>query len=221
MYSAGQRAKTIETFAGLGVSTADTIAELSYPSRVTLHNFAVLRQALLGNRHILTMVVRMVRIEPNRGNGRGSLARLGSASSFRSLSCRQLPSWFLISFRFHNCCLWLALISATSSTTCATSSTTCAWSRALAPATTTLALATRLLSAQRHQAAAGEPQGCAQNLIEASSTPTEPAKTSSPTRCCRWYGTRSTRAGRSRSSACIPDQKSSMTTSARAPSRAS
>lgn len=84
---------------------------------------------------ILTMVVRMVRIEPNRGNGRGSLARLGSASSFRSLSCRQLPSWFLISFRFHNCCLWLALISATSSTTRA-------WSRALAPATTTLALAT-------------------------------------------------------------------------------
>lgn len=39
MYSAGQRAKTIETFAGLGVSTADTIAELSYPSRVTLHNW--------------------------------------------------------------------------------------------------------------------------------------------------------------------------------------
>lgn len=67
MYSAGQRAKTIETFAGLGVSTADTIAELSYPSRVTLHNFAVLRQALLGNRHILTMVVRMVRNESNRG----------------------------------------------------------------------------------------------------------------------------------------------------------
>ena len=67
MYSAGQRAKTIETFAGLGVSTADTIAELSYPSRVTLHNFAVLRQAFLGNRHILTMVVRMVRNESNRG----------------------------------------------------------------------------------------------------------------------------------------------------------
>ena len=81
------------------------------------------------------MVVRMVRIEPNRGNGRGSLARLGSASSFRSLSCRQLPSWFLISFRFHNCCLWLALISATSSTTRA-------WSRALVPATTTRPLAT-------------------------------------------------------------------------------
>ena len=80
MYSAGQRAKTIETFAGLGVSTADTIAELSYPSRVTLHNFAVLRQALLGNRHILTMVVRMVRIELNRGGGRGSLARLRGAS---------------------------------------------------------------------------------------------------------------------------------------------
>lgn len=32
-----------------------------------LHNFAVLRQALLGNRHILTMVVRMVRNESNRG----------------------------------------------------------------------------------------------------------------------------------------------------------
>lgn len=46
-----------------------------------------------------------------------------------------------------------------------------------------------------------------QNLIEASSTPTEPAKTSSPTRCCRWYGTRSTRAGRSRSSACMPDHE--------------
>ena len=60
-----------------------------------------------------------------------------------------------------------------------------------------------------------------QNLIEASSTPTEPAKTSSPTRRCRCYGTRSTRAGRSRSSARMPDQKSSMTTSARAPSRAS
>ncbi|WP_303051141.1 hypothetical protein [uncultured Slackia sp.] len=46
-----------------------------------------------------------------------------------------------------------------------------------------------------------------QNLIETSSTPTEPAKTSSPTRCCRWYGTRSTRAGRSRSSACMPDHE--------------
>lgn len=39
MYSEGRRAKTIETFAGFGCSTADTIAELSYPSRVTLHNW--------------------------------------------------------------------------------------------------------------------------------------------------------------------------------------
>lgn len=67
MYSAEQRAKVIVTFARFGCSTADTIAKLGYPSRVTLHNFAVLRQALLGNRHILTMVVRMVRNESNRG----------------------------------------------------------------------------------------------------------------------------------------------------------
>ena len=67
MYSAGQRAKAIETFAGFGCNTADTIAELGYLSRVTLHNFAVLRQALLGNRRILTMVVGMVRNESNRG----------------------------------------------------------------------------------------------------------------------------------------------------------
>ena len=42
MYSAEQREKAIETFAGYGCNTADTIAGLSYPSRVTLHSFAVL-----------------------------------------------------------------------------------------------------------------------------------------------------------------------------------
>ena len=36
MYSAEQRAKAIETFARFGCSAADTIAELGYPSRVTL-----------------------------------------------------------------------------------------------------------------------------------------------------------------------------------------
>lgn len=37
MYSAEQRAKVIVTFARFGCSTADTIAKLGYPSRVTLH----------------------------------------------------------------------------------------------------------------------------------------------------------------------------------------
>ena len=36
MYSAEQRAKVIVTFARFGCSTADTIAKLGYPSRVTL-----------------------------------------------------------------------------------------------------------------------------------------------------------------------------------------
>lgn len=39
MYSAEQRAKAIETFAKFGCSAADTIAELGYPSRVTLRNW--------------------------------------------------------------------------------------------------------------------------------------------------------------------------------------
>jgi len=39
MYRAEQRAKAIETFAGFGCSAADTIAELGYPSRVTLRNW--------------------------------------------------------------------------------------------------------------------------------------------------------------------------------------
>ena len=39
MYSAEQRAKAIETFARSGCSAADTIAELGYPSRVTLRNW--------------------------------------------------------------------------------------------------------------------------------------------------------------------------------------
>ena len=39
MYSAEQRAKVIVTFARFGCSTADTIAKLGYPSRVTLHNW--------------------------------------------------------------------------------------------------------------------------------------------------------------------------------------
>ena len=36
MYSAEQRMKAVETFARFGCSAADTIAELGYPSRVTL-----------------------------------------------------------------------------------------------------------------------------------------------------------------------------------------
>ena len=39
MHSAEQRAKAIETFARFGCSAADTIAELGYPSRVTLRNW--------------------------------------------------------------------------------------------------------------------------------------------------------------------------------------
>lgn len=39
MYSAEQRAKAIETFARFGCGAADTIAELGYPSRVTLRNW--------------------------------------------------------------------------------------------------------------------------------------------------------------------------------------
>lgn len=39
MYSAEQRAKAIETFARFGCSAADTIAELGYPSRVTLRSW--------------------------------------------------------------------------------------------------------------------------------------------------------------------------------------
>ena len=39
MYSAEQRKKAIETFARFGCSAADTIAELGYPSRVTLRNW--------------------------------------------------------------------------------------------------------------------------------------------------------------------------------------
>lgn len=39
MYSAEQRAKVIVTFTRFGCSTADTIAKLGYPSRVTLHNW--------------------------------------------------------------------------------------------------------------------------------------------------------------------------------------
>ena len=39
MYSAEQRKKAIETFARFGRSAADTIAELGYPSRVTLRNW--------------------------------------------------------------------------------------------------------------------------------------------------------------------------------------
>ena len=39
MYSAEQRKKAIETFARFGCSAADAIAELGYPSRVTLRNW--------------------------------------------------------------------------------------------------------------------------------------------------------------------------------------
>lgn len=39
MHSAEQRAKAVETFARFGCSVADTIAELDYPSRVTLRNW--------------------------------------------------------------------------------------------------------------------------------------------------------------------------------------
>ena len=39
MHSAEQRAKAVETFARFGCSAADTIAELGYPSRVTLRNW--------------------------------------------------------------------------------------------------------------------------------------------------------------------------------------
>ena len=39
MYSAEQRAKAVEMFARFGCSAADTIAELGYPSRVTLRNW--------------------------------------------------------------------------------------------------------------------------------------------------------------------------------------
>lgn len=39
MYSAEQRAKAVETFARFGCSAADTMAELGYPSRVTLRNW--------------------------------------------------------------------------------------------------------------------------------------------------------------------------------------
>ena len=39
MYSAEQRAKAIEMFARFGCSAADAIAELGYPSRVTLRNW--------------------------------------------------------------------------------------------------------------------------------------------------------------------------------------
>lgn len=39
MYGAEQRAKAIETFARFGCGAADTIAELGYPSRVTLRNW--------------------------------------------------------------------------------------------------------------------------------------------------------------------------------------
>lgn len=39
MYSAEQRKKAIETFARFGRCAADTIAELGYPSRVTLRNW--------------------------------------------------------------------------------------------------------------------------------------------------------------------------------------
>lgn len=46
----------------------------------------------------------------------------------------------------------------------ATSSAACAWSHALAPTATTRARLWRLLSAQRHQAAAGELQGRAPEL---------------------------------------------------------
>ena len=42
-----------------------------------------------------------------------------------------------------------------------------------------------------------------QNLIEVIVGANRPAKTSSTTRCCKWCGARSTRAGRSRSSACV------------------
>lgn len=39
MYSAEERKKAIETFARFGRCAADTIAELGYPSRVTLRNW--------------------------------------------------------------------------------------------------------------------------------------------------------------------------------------
>lgn len=39
MYSAEQRMKAVETFAGFGCSAADTIAELGYPTRHTLRNW--------------------------------------------------------------------------------------------------------------------------------------------------------------------------------------
>ena len=39
MHSAEQRAKAVETFARFGCSAAGTIAELGYPSRVTLRNW--------------------------------------------------------------------------------------------------------------------------------------------------------------------------------------
>lgn len=39
MYSTEQRAKAVETFARFGCSAAGTIAELGYPSRVTLRSW--------------------------------------------------------------------------------------------------------------------------------------------------------------------------------------
>lgn len=55
MYSAEQRAKAVETFARFGCSAADTIAELGYPSRVTLRNwwkeYQIGGDELLGRRH--------------------------------------------------------------------------------------------------------------------------------------------------------------------------
>ena len=79
MYSAEQRAKAIETFARSGCSAADTIAELGYPSRVTLRNWW--KDYQIGGDEFLERCVLSTKFEQN-GHRELSSVRTSGAHAF-------------------------------------------------------------------------------------------------------------------------------------------